>query len=38
MKKLTISVDYVLYALLGITENKTINIGKSKVSVTLKYH
>ena len=38
MRKLTTSVDYVLYFLLYITENKIGTIDMSKISVTSKYH
>ena len=38
MRKLTTLVGYVLYALIYITDNKTTNFDKSKVSQTLKYH
>ena len=38
MRKLTTSVDYVLYFLLYITENKIWTIDMSKISVTSKYN
>ena len=38
MRKLTISVKYVLYDLLYKTGNKIGHIGMSTVNVILKYH